>query len=99
MLDRVFFSVFKNNKKLFELNPELRYYPISDQTTNEADIRSNLISDLYIVIGNKDEFENYAVRIYYKPFIFLIWLGSFILFIAINLYLLLKINFFKRLLI
>ena len=92
------FSVFKNNKKLFELNPELRYYPISDQTTNEADIRSNLISDLYIVIGNKDEFENYAVRIYYKPFIFLIWLGSFILFIAINLYLLLKINFFKRLL-
>jgi cytochrome c-type biogenesis protein CcmF len=89
------FSITNNkNFDSFYLKPQLRYYPISDQTTNEADIKSNLFRDLYIVIGNKDEFENYAVRIYYKPFILLIWLGSFILFCAMNIYLISR-NFIK----
>ena len=31
---------------------------------------------------NKDEEENYAVRAYYKPFIYLIWLGCTLIFLA-----------------
>ncbi len=79
-------------EKLFVLKPQLRYYPIADQTTNEADIKTSFFGDLYLVIGNKDESENYAVRVYYKPFIYLIWLGCFLLFGSIIYRL---INIFK----
>jgi cytochrome c-type biogenesis protein NrfE len=73
------FSIFKNNQtngqKIGQLTPQLRYYPESDQTTNETSIKHRFFGDIYLVIGNKDEQENYALRIYYKPFIYLIWLG------------------------
>ena len=64
------------------LNPQLRYYPISEQTTNEAAIKHGIFNDLYLVIGNKDENQNYAVRAYYKPFIHFIWLGCFLIFLS-----------------
>jgi cytochrome c-type biogenesis protein CcmF len=65
---------------LDELTPQLRYYPASDQTTNEASIQHEIFGDLYLVIGNKDAEENYAIRAYYKPFIWLIWFGCALIF-------------------
>jgi cytochrome c-type biogenesis protein CcmF len=76
------FTVFENNKKIGKLTPQLRYYPVSEQTTNEASIKHGIFNDLYLVIGNKDDNENYAVRAYYKPFIYLIWLGCAMIFSA-----------------
>jgi cytochrome c-type biogenesis protein CcmF len=73
------FSIFKNNQKIGELSPQLRYYPVSDQTTNETAIAHKFFGDIYLVIGNKDEQENYALRIYYKPFIYLIWFGCLLI--------------------
>jgi cytochrome c-type biogenesis protein CcmF len=63
-----------------ELKPQLRYYPVSQQTTFEASIHYGIFGDLYLALGNKDENENYALRIYCKPFIYLIWLGIFMIF-------------------
>jgi len=74
------FIISKDQKNYGELTPQLRYYPISEQTTNEASIDHKIFGDLYLVIGNKDEAENYAVRAYYKPFIYLIWLGCLLIF-------------------
>ena len=76
------FLVTKNDHKIAHLKPQLRYYPISEQTTNEASIKHGFFGDLYLVIGNKDEEENYAVRVYFKPFIYLIWLGCILIFLA-----------------
>ncbi len=76
------FIIQKNNHEIGQLIPKLNYYPISQQTTNEADIRHGIFDDLYLVIGNKDDKENYAVRAYYRPFIYLIWLGCLMIFIA-----------------
>ena len=76
------FLVTKNDHEIAHLKPQLRYYPISEQTTNEASIKHGFFGDLYLVIGNKDEEENYAVRAYYKPFIYLIWLGCILIFLA-----------------
>ena len=76
------FLVTKNDREIAHLKPQLRYYPISEQTTNEASIKHGFFGDLYLVIGNKDEEENYAVRAYYKPFIYLIWLGCILIFLA-----------------
>ncbi len=75
------FTINDQNKK-FQLSPETRYYPVSDQSTTEAAIKHKLTEDLYLVIGNKDENENFAVRIYYKPFISFIWFGCLILFVS-----------------
>jgi len=72
------FTINKN----YNLKPSLRYYPIANQTTNEAAIKHSFFDDLYLVIGNKDEQENYAIRAYYKPFIWTIWLGCFLIFFS-----------------
>lgn len=76
------FTILKNEKKIGKLSPQLRYYPVSNQSTNEASIQHGFFGDLYLVIGNKDENENYALRVYYKPFIYLIWLGCTLIFLS-----------------
>lgn len=76
------FKIFKNDKKITTLKPQSRYYPENDQTTTEASIKHFILSDLYLVMGGKDEKENYAIRIYYKPFISFIWLGCLMIFVG-----------------
>ena len=76
------FSINRGQKKIGQLKPQLRFYPISNQTTNEASIRHGILGDLYLVIGTKDEDDNYAIRAYFKPFIYLLWLGSGLIFFA-----------------
>jgi cytochrome c-type biogenesis protein CcmF len=77
------FEVSKNNKIITTLKPELRLYPISDRTTNESAIYHHPLYDLYVVIGTKDEAENYAIRAYFKPMISLIWIGVALIFFGI----------------
>ncbi len=76
------FTILENGEELYQLKPQLRYYPISDQTTNEASIHHGIFGDIYLAIGNKDENGFYALRIYFKPFIYLIWLGCVLMFAA-----------------
>ncbi|MCE3254982.1 MAG: cytochrome c-type biosis protein CcmF [Rickettsiaceae bacterium] len=76
------FLISKNNQPLTILKPQSRYYPENDQTTTEADIKYFIFADLYLVMGGKDEAENYAVRIYHKPFMSFIWLGCLIIFLG-----------------
>jgi cytochrome c biogenesis factor len=74
------FSVNKNDKFIANLNPQLRFYPTNQQSTNEASIVHIFLGDLYAVIGNKDSEDNYAIRLYFKPFIYMIWLGAMLIF-------------------
>lgn len=77
------FEVTKNNQIIATLKPELRLYPINDRTTNESAIYHHPLYDLYVVIGTKDEAENYAIRAYFKPMISLIWIGVALIFFGI----------------
>ena len=70
------FYVSKQQKQLATITPELRYYPVSNQTTNETSIYRYWLGDLAVVLGTKDEQNSYAVRIYHKPLIYFIWLGA-----------------------
>lgn len=88
------FAVSKNDNLITNLQPELRLFPISDQITNESAIYHHLFYDLYLVIGTKDDQENYAVRAYFKPMINLIWLGVLLIFFALKIQIL-KL-FFKK---
>lgn len=76
------FLIKKNKKRIGILKPQLRYYPVSDITTNEASIFNRWLSDIYLVIGNKDENNSYALRAYHRPFIYLIWIGALMIVIA-----------------
>jgi len=74
------FKITKNGKEITKLYPKLNYYPTTDQTTNEAAIKHLFLGDLYLVIGQKDDQGNYAIRGYFKSFIWLIWLGCSLIF-------------------
>lgn len=89
----IFPVVQKSGKELGRLKPQLRYYPVSEQTTNEAEILHFFTGDLYLVIGNKDDESGYyVVRAYYKPFIVLIWIGCLGIVIGIAMKVLKKIK-------
>jgi len=63
----------KNNEYLF---PERRFYPASQVNTSEPAIMSNVIFDLYVVLGeNLQNDETFSLRVYYSPFINWIWFG------------------------
>ena len=57
------------------LNPEKRQYAMQGNTMTEADIDPHIARDLYVSLGEPLGGESWAVRIYYKPYIRLIWLG------------------------
>lgn len=79
---RGIFHVFKSNREIGTLYPETRFYPVEKSKTTESALYSEWFSDLYIVIGDKGEDDSWAVRVFYKPFINLIWLGGGLMFLC-----------------
>ena len=61
------------------LEPEKRFYPVSETTTTEAAIHSTGLSDVYGVIGEPDGKGGWAVRFYYEPLVPFIWIGALIM--------------------
>ncbi len=57
-----------------EMKPETRVFPVEQDTTTESAIHTHYLNDLYIVIGEPYK-DGFAVRIYHKPLMNLIWLA------------------------
>ena len=72
----------QKNKIITILKPENRIYPVTNNTSSEVSIHSNLLRDLYIVLGEGDINEGWVVRIYYNPLVVWIWIGVLIIFIG-----------------
>ncbi|WP_458695030.1 heme lyase CcmF/NrfE family subunit [Wolbachia endosymbiont of Folsomia candida] len=69
-----------NNKILGAITPEYRFYLVEGQKNVESSIYHNLLSDIYVVIGEIDKSQNkIATKVYYKPGMPIIWLGSFLI--------------------
>jgi cytochrome c-type biogenesis protein CcmF len=58
------------------LNPQSRYFPSPPTTTNEAAIDTSWNGQLYVVLGERDEQGRWQLRLWWKPFVTLIWLGG-----------------------
>jgi cytochrome c-type biogenesis protein CcmF len=71
------FDISVRGRPLTTLQPERRYYPIRDQLTTSAGIRTNLLSNIYLTVGDPDASGAFAIRFYYHPFVPWIWLGAF----------------------
>jgi len=60
----------------FTLHPETRNFPSPQTETNEAAITTVLDGQLYIVVGRADESGRWQLRLWWKPFVTLIWAGG-----------------------
>ena len=77
------FSIYNDEKKIIaELKPENRFYPVTKNMTSEASIHTNILRDLYIVIGDGNLKDGWVVRLYYNPLVMFIWIGAFFIFLA-----------------
>ncbi len=66
------------NNNLTILTPENRFYTIEQQLSQESNIYSYLLYDLYAVLNKIDE-ETIHAKIYYKPLMSFIWLSIIII--------------------
>jgi cytochrome c-type biogenesis protein CcmF len=74
--ERGTFDITLNGSPLGQLASERRFYPVRQQQTTAAGIRTNLISNLYVAIGEPDGNGAWAVRFYYHPFMPWVWIGT-----------------------
>ena len=71
--------VTRDGKFLTTMHPERRFFPLQKQTTGETAIRTNLVSDLYVALGESDTAGDWTVRVYWKPLVPWIWIGAIIM--------------------
>ena len=73
-------SVLKDGQLVTELHPEKRQYNASGMPMTEAAIRTGLLRDLYVSLGEPiPDSSAWAVRVYIKPFVDWIWFGCLLM--------------------
>ena len=61
------------------LRPQSRFFPQPPTTTNEAAIDTSWNGQLYAVLGEPAEGGRWQLRLWWKPFVTLIWLGGILI--------------------
>ncbi len=62
-----------------ELVSSKRFFPVRKMQTTEAGIKTFLFSQLYVSLGDAAKDGGVVVRIWWKPFVTLIWLGALVM--------------------
>jgi cytochrome c-type biogenesis protein CcmF len=68
--------LLKGDELITEMHPEKRFFPLESGNQTDVAIRTNLLADVYAVIGDPDGKGGYTLRLYYNPLVPLIWLGA-----------------------
>jgi len=75
------FLVYDEEKNVItKLKPQNRFYPITNNFTTEASIHTNLLRDLYVVLGEGNLKDGWVVKFYYNPLVVWIWIGALVIF-------------------
>ena len=69
------FKILHSDGKIEFLEPELRIYNQPNIVTSEADIKTNLLKDIFMTINIVQNQEYFNVRYQIKPFMLWIWLS------------------------
>lgn len=72
-------AVLKNGQVIEYLYPEKRLYVVQNRSMTEAAIDGRLLRDVYVAIGEPLDNNQWAVRVYYKPFVRWLWLGALVM--------------------
>ena len=73
-------AVYRGEKLLRILEPQQRYFPVTQTVTAKASIDAGLFRDLYVALGDSLPNGAWSFRIYDKPFIRWIWAGGVFMF-------------------
>jgi cytochrome c-type biogenesis protein CcmF len=68
--------LLKGDELVAQMHPEKRFFPLENGNQTDVAIRTNIVSDVYAVIGDADGKGGYTLRLYYNPLVPLIWLGA-----------------------
>jgi cytochrome c-type biogenesis protein CcmF len=74
--ERGSFEITRNAQLVTRLYSERRFYPVRQQQTTVAGIHTNLISNVYVALGESDGAGGWTVRFYYHPLIPFVWIGA-----------------------
>lgn len=68
-------KIIKKSASSFSIAwPELRYFPSQESTQTKAYIDRGFWGDWYIAVAKPQEGDTFLLRLYYKPFLCLLWL-------------------------
>ena len=73
------FEISEKGKNALNFNPEIRIYNQPITATSEADIKTSLLNDNFVVFNLIKESDVFNVRYQYKPFMIWIWISLIIL--------------------
>ncbi|MDB5971096.1 MAG: heme lyase CcmF/NrfE family subunit [Hydrocarboniphaga sp.] len=74
--------VERNGRLISKLQPEKRLYPSQGSVMTESAVDHNPRRDLYVALGEPIGDQDWALRLYYKPFIRMVWFGGVLMFIG-----------------
>lgn len=82
--DRGIFTVLRGGNTIGQLTPEKRFYPVARMPTTEAAIRTTILDDVYVVLGDPqpggaEGQTQWIVRAYHNPLQPLVWVGCIIM--------------------
>jgi cytochrome c-type biogenesis protein CcmF len=69
-------TAWRGDHPPFTLHPETRDFPSPQTETNEAAITTVPDGQLYVVVGKPDDAGRWQLRLWWKPFVTLIWAGG-----------------------
>jgi len=72
-------TVSSGGRTIAVMHPEKRIYPAEGQDTVETAIRTTIVSDLYLALGDQRERGRWVLRGYVNPLAPLIWLGALVM--------------------
>ncbi len=64
------------NSSPLELHPQARMYPVPVTETSETAIATPIDGQLYLVLGKQQDDGRWQLRMWWKPFVTLIWAGG-----------------------
>ncbi|GGK39200.1 c-type cytochrome biogenesis protein CcmF [Salinarimonas ramus] len=73
------FTLTRDGEVVSQLETMKRMYPARGMSTTEAGLETFGFSQVYISFGEVQPDGSLGVRLYYKPFVLLIWIGSVIM--------------------
>ena len=74
--ERADISVRAGDRAIAVLHPEKRTFPLEQMTRGETAIRTTLLADLYLALGDDDGKGGATIRAYWKPLVPFIWIGA-----------------------
>ena len=72
-------AVEKNGKRIWTARPEKEFYKDQNQPVSEVDVRSTLISDLYVILADFREDDSATFKVYLNPMVSWLWLGGWVM--------------------